>query len=241
MKTIYKSTTGIKLEDFLDDEKNRNKIYNKRCFYIIKANMDSKDNTKGMEVWKIGVAGEKDGGTSAYGRLRQYIIYYGVASDQNPCAGARLYYLGGTDYNPKVSLIDSEVHKREVFMKQELKRIGDVVRGTERVKTTLKVLLCLVTAKPELTKDVETTLRRGQRNIKEKDKVEKVTIHETVGRNKTLYRVTWNRPFVNADGTKNYETDQTYRELLNFPNGEKAVDKYEKMYKKKFPDAKFNH
>lgn len=60
----------VELNEFLQNPSNQKKMYDMRCLYVLRANAD-------QELVKFGIAGE-DGSTGAYGRLRQYIISYGV-------------------------------------------------------------------------------------------------------------------------------------------------------------------
>ena len=83
----------IELGPWLDIEANKKLIYNKRLFYVVKANAD--------DIIKFGIAG-LDGKSSGWGRLHQYINYHGEATELNHCSGIKLLYLAGTVYNPNV-------------------------------------------------------------------------------------------------------------------------------------------
>ena len=179
LKEIYKTTDnrGVELDKWLENEENVKKINNMRCLYVIKANAESstdgpttikletEDDVRGkpkvtvMDVFKFGVAGER-GGTGAFGRLGQYILAYGKSGPLNPCMGVRLFYLAGNVYNPNVALENSEVFKRELFMKQELKERGLISRGRERTKAALKEILCVAQMLPTSPQGMPSYLGR---------------------------------------------------------------------------------
>ena len=70
VKTIYESPDGIELKPWLDIQSNRRLLDNKRILYVVRANIDN-------SLIKFGIGGVEHGGTSAFGRLLQYINYYG--------------------------------------------------------------------------------------------------------------------------------------------------------------------
>ena len=101
----------VELNDFLQDPSNQKKMYDMRCLYLIRANMENK-------LTKLGIAGT-EGGTGCYGRLRQYVLEYGMEKPGFDCAGAKLFLLVGTKYNKNVELKDSFVFKKELQLKKE--------------------------------------------------------------------------------------------------------------------------
>lgn len=60
VKTLYESQDGIEMKQWLD---------NKRILYVVRANIDN-------SPIKFGIWGVEYGGTSAFGRLLQYIIFW---------------------------------------------------------------------------------------------------------------------------------------------------------------------
>ena len=70
VQTLYENYDGIELSPWLKVESNRDKLKNMRILYVVRANMDK-------SLIKFGIGGVEHGGTSAYGRLLQYVNYYG--------------------------------------------------------------------------------------------------------------------------------------------------------------------
>ena len=108
-KAETKNTKSIELAGWLENRENQGRIFDKRLFYAVKPNAE--------DVVKFGVAGTT-GKTGAYGRLRQYVMEYGVSSDMNRCMGVQLLYLAGNKYNPEVQLKDADVYKKELACKK---------------------------------------------------------------------------------------------------------------------------
>ena len=79
LKELLKNKKGVELKTWL--ERNKEKIKDKRIFYVLKANLEKED------VYKIGIS--ERGGTSAYGRLNDYYHFYGASSKTNPCKGVK--------------------------------------------------------------------------------------------------------------------------------------------------------
>ena len=175
-----------------------------RCLYVLKANRD--------DMFKFGIAG-LDGGTTAYGRLLQYVNFYGKQTDFNQCSGVQLLYLVGTKYNPNAETTNSWVFKKEKYIKDHFKidRINGengVYAGTgrerlESTKANLNKLIRLVNNTSNKTfDDVETERRKSetlkQSELVQTDYVVNITDHCTAptGKSKTRYRVYWNRPYI---------------------------------------------
>ena len=220
LKVIFKARgegSGVDLGKWLRNKKNLDKIQGMRLLYVMRAIQDD-------DVFKLGIAGVKDG--QPYGRLHQYVITYGDIKE-GACRGVLMYYLGGTKYQPDVTDVNSQVFRRELFMKQRLKEMGVVTRGTERVKTSLKELYKLISQRNKMTeKEVQQQLRLSERNLSKQDKVLEITAHKTYNKpKKTYYRARWSRP--DMDG--NPFTDEPYVKLIRFNGGKSAVDKYEKL------------
>ena len=83
VKIIYENLDGIELAQWLGKETNRRMLDNKRILYVVRANIDN-------SLIKFGIGGVEHGGTSAFGRLLQYINYYGEAGEFD-CKGIKLF------------------------------------------------------------------------------------------------------------------------------------------------------
>ena len=124
---------GVEINDFLNNDefaKQREELKNSRLFYVVRANSE--------KVFKIGISGMYDG--KAIGRLREYQLYYGDADDKNKCSGAKIHFLGKTEYNPDVLQKNSEIYKRELFVKRHLKNNDALDRGRERTSADIESL-----------------------------------------------------------------------------------------------------
>ena len=238
VQVLYQNPEGIELAQWLSQKSNRDLLTNKRILYVVRANIDN-------ALIKFGVGGVEHGGTSAFGRLLQYINYYGEKGEFD-CNGIKLFLIVANEYNANVEGKNSAIFRKEKFLKAQLK--GDTVsgRGTERVTTNLKKAFELIMrASNKTDEDIELERRKSellqQRNLQRDDKVVKVTQHTTPsGTGKTIYRAHWNRPFIipakkerGTDGRikttkeqKVFTTDQTYKELIQFQDGKEEVDKY---------------
>jgi len=64
-KELLRTKTGVELSNWI--ENNKDKLYNQRIFYVVKANLEQKD------TYKIGIS-EKSG-NGAYQRLKDYFHY----------------------------------------------------------------------------------------------------------------------------------------------------------------------
>jgi hypothetical protein len=202
VKTLYENKDGIELKQWLDVESNRRMLDNMRILFVVRANIDK-------SLIKFGIGGVEHGGTSAFGRLLQYVNYYGEGKEFD-CLGIKLFLIVANTYNPNVEGKDSAIFRKEKFLKGQLK--GDTLsgRGTERVTTNLRKLFGLIFQTSNKTdEDIELERRKSERleqaNITTDDKVMKVTAHVTpkTGRGVTLYRTHWNRPY-----TINYREDK---------------------------------
>jgi len=286
LKEIYKTTDnrGVELDLWLDKEENVKKINNMRCFYVIKANAESstdgpstikveteselqgKPKVTVMDVFKIGIAGEK-GGTGAYGRLSQYILAYGRSGPLNPCVGVRLFYLAGNVYNPNVSIENSEIFKRELFMKRELKERGLISRGRERTKAALNEILCVAQMPIKKFDDEATKLRTSKREalktakqkmddeaqLLQTDEVIEVMSHKPVRpdkkfKGKTEYKLKWNRPFSTDKGKVNFTFETLEQAIGNDAQVEDLggnlgavdlIEDYQDSFREKNKNAKF--
>ena len=246
VKTLYESQDGIELKQWLDVQSNRRMLDNKRILYVVRANIDN-------SLIKFGIGGVEHGGTSAFGRLLQYINYYGEGGEFD-CKGIKLFLIVANEYNPNVDGKNSAIFRKEKFLKAQLK--GDTMsgRGTERVTTNIRKLFNLIFQTSNKTdEDIELERRKTERleqaNITSDDQVMKVTAHVTPkGKGKTVYRTHWSRPFVltekvrDKDGrlvTKEkqvFTTDETYKNLVTFRDGKEKADEY----KAKHVRAKYN-
>jgi hypothetical protein len=247
VKTCYENKDGTELKPWLDKESNRRMLDNKRILYVVRANIDN-------SLVKFGIGGVEHGGTSAFGRLLQYVNYYGEGGEFD-CKGIKLFLIVANEYNPNVDGKNSAIFRKEAFLKKQLR--GDTLsgRGTERVTTNIRKLFNLIYQTSNKTdEDLELERRKSERleqsNITADDQVMKVTAHITpkTGTGKTLYRTHWSRPYnlttkePDKDGkmvTKKkqvYTTDESYKNLINFRDGKEKADEY----KAKHPRAKFN-
>ena len=92
----------VELAEWLKD--NRDNLDDMKILYVIKPNRD--------ELLKFGIAGAREGGTSAYGRLRQYLNIYGKQDVNFPCLGVNLYYIFGNKYAKDVQTTNTYVFKK---------------------------------------------------------------------------------------------------------------------------------
>ena len=247
VKTLFESSGGMELKQWLDKETNRRMLDNKRILYVVRANIDA-------ALIKFGVGGVEHGGTSAFGRLLQYINYYGEQGEFD-CKGIKLFLIVANEYNPNVEGKNSAIFRKEKFLKAQLK--GDTMsgRGTERVTTNIRKLFNLIRQSSNKTdEDIEVERRKTERlqqaNVTSDDQVMRVTAHVTpkTGTGKTVYRTHWSRPYVLTEKVRDkegrlttkqrkvYTTDETYKKLITFRDGKEKADEY----KAKHPRAKFN-
>ena len=247
-KVIYENHNGIELAQWLSKESNRRMLDNKRILYVVRANIDA-------ALIKFGVGGVEHGGTSAFGRLLQYVNYYGEQGEFD-CKGIKLFLIVANEYNPNVDGKNSAIFRKEKFLKSQLK--GDTMsgRGTERVTTNMRKLFGLIKQSGNQTdEDIEIKRRKTERleqaNITSDDQVMKVTAHVTpkTGKGKTLFRTHWSRPYILTEKVRDKNTgrmvtkekkvsttDESYSNLINFRDGKEKAAEY--MASK--PRAKFN-
>jgi len=239
-------TNSVELHEWINNETNKRRIYDTRCLYIIKANQEN--------IIKWGISGTT-GKAGSYGRLAQYIHYYGVSSDLNPCAGVKLLYLAGNIYNPNVDLVNTAVYRKELQIKQHFHSDAITSRGFERqFLEKLDELMAIIddpSNKSDEDKETErrTSERLEQSNITPFDKVMKIISHDTKGgksQAKTKYKVQWSRPYVltekkKIDGkivTTQKEvpfTFETANKLITYLDGAKQLEVYHILHK----DSKF--
>ena len=247
VKTIYENFDGIELKQWLDVQTNRRLLDDKRILYVVRANIDN-------SLIKFGIGGVEHGGTSAFGRLLQYINYYGEGGEFD-CKGIKLFLIVANQYNTNVEGKNSAIFRKEKFLKSQLK--GDTLsgRGTERVTTNIRKLFNLIYQTSNKTdEDIEVERKKSERleqaKITTEDQVMKVTAHATpkTGKGVTLYRTHWSRPYIettkqrNKDGrmvtkTKEiYTTDESYKNLITFLDGKQKADEYKASHSR----AKYN-
>ena len=245
-KTRSNPIRTVELGPWLEDEKNKKRIYNMRLLYVLKP--------VGDDTIKFGVAG-LTGEASTYGRLHQYINEYGYRSDLNQCAGIDMLYLGGTAYKSNVKTVDSKVWMKEAACKAYFRSDAIKGRGFERIlQERLDELFTIIDDKSNKSfEDIETIRRQSERlqqaEIKETDKIVKVISHHTKGgtsKAMTKYTVKWNRPYVLTQKKKVNgkivttettvdTTEEYYKNIIVFPGGDRAMNNYKIMN----PDAKF--
>ena len=193
-------TNSVELGPWIDNFDNQKKMNDMRLFYVIKPNAEN--------VVKFGVAGT-NGGTGAFGRLRQYIHSYGYSDDLNRCRGVQLLYLAGNKYNPRVELVKSDVFKKELAAKRYFRapeiKAHLIGRGFERFDLDrLQELFDIIDDQSNKDfGDVETerrvSERLAQQNLTADDFIVKIIDHITKGgksKAMTQYLCYWNRPFV---------------------------------------------
>ena len=204
----------VELNQFLQDPSNQKKMYDMRCLYVLRANAD-------QELVKFGIGGT-EGGTGCYGRLRQYVISYGVEEVGFSCKGVKLFLLVGTKYNPTVELKESFVFKKELQLKKQFKGDNLPGRGIERVVTNLAKLYEVIFDSSTMSSlEKETKLRRSlridQSKILDTDYVLNVTKHITPkkGTGKTVFYTEFTRPYIDEktnQKTKKKETTLTFQQ-----------------------------
>ena len=246
VKILFEDVQGTELKPWLDKEANRRMLDNKRILYVTRANLDN-------GLIKFGVGGVENGGTSAFGRMLQYINYYGEQGEFD-CKGIKLVLIVANEYNPNVEGKNSAIFRKEKFLKAQLR--GDTLsgRGTERVTTNIRKLFNLIKQSSNKTdEDIEVERRKTERleqaKVTSEDQVMKVTAHVTPskGKGKTLFRTHWSRPYVltekkrNKDGKlvttekKVWTTDEPYSKLITYRDGKEKTDSYIKAH----PRARF--
>jgi hypothetical protein len=246
-KIIFEDKDGVELAPWLGEKKNRDLLTDKRILYCVRPNIDA-------GLIKFGIGGVEHGGTGAFGRLLQYVNYYGESGEFD-CKGIKLFLIVANQYNPNVEGKNSAIFRKEKFLKAQLK--GDTLsgRGTERVTTNIRKLFSLIKQNSNKTdEDIETERRKSellaQRNVTAEDQVMKVTSHVTPpkGTGKTYFRVIWSRPSIefkyvkDKNGRmvkkeiKNYGTDEPYNRIITWLDGKEKADEY----MAKHPRAKFN-
>jgi len=245
-RTRSKKDTTLELGPWLDIEINKRKLYNTRCFYIVKPNSEN--------IVKFGIGG-LEGRASAWGRLHQYINEYGYSEDLNPCAGIKLLYLAATIYNPNVETTSSAVYRKELACKQYFRDTAIKGRGFERIfLERIDELFKIVDDKSNKSfEDIELERRQSERlaqaNLTPEDKVIKIISHDTKGgksQAKTQYKTQWSRPYKLTEKKKvngKIETTEqlvdttfeTANKLIGFLDGAKALEVYHILH----PDAKF--
>ena len=236
----------VELGPWQDIEANKRRVYNNRCFYVLKPNAD--------DVVKFGIAG-LEGKSSTWGRLHQYINEYGYATDLNPCTGIRLLYLAGNIHNPNVEAINSAVYRKELACKDYFRDTAIKGRGFERILLErLDELFKIVDDSSNMTfLDIETDRRTSERlaqaEITTEDAVVRISKHDTkVGKSraKTQYMVHWTRPYMLTEKkrvkgvitttTKAVDTTwEPYNKIITFLDGSKAVEVYKILH----PGANF--
>ena len=214
------SRQPVNLEDWL--RANPDKLNNKRIFYVIKANLEP-------DITKFGIT--TDGGNSAQNRMKQYLITYGKNSSSNRCTGVKLWYMAGTEYNRLVQTTNTLVHKKELYLKRELKSKSETEpgRGTERTKVSPPDLMRMIDrASNKTTGDVVTDIRKSAR-IEQAEVKRRDTIVDILKRSGTKFLVKWSRPYVDPITKKSVsETWETEKFINESKGGKDALVKFKK-------------
>lgn len=263
VQIMFEDKNGVELRTWLYEKtkvkgrlvENRTRLTNKRILYCIRPNMDN-------SLIKFGIGGVENGETSAFGRLLQYVNYYGESGEFD-CQGVKLFLIAANEYNPNVDGKNSAIFRKEKFLKAQLK--GDTLsgRGTERVTTNIDKLFNLIKQSSNKTdEDIEIERRKSdllaQRNITSVDQVMRILKHETPskGTGMTQFITEWSRPTIieefakdskgkikkDASGNRiritreDFTTRESYKNLINFRDGKEKAD----AYMKKHSRAKFN-
>ncbi len=237
VKILFKDLRkGVELGPWLRNKSNYAMLRDMRVMYVLRANIDN-------SLIKFGIGGVQQGGTSAWGRLHQYVITYGE-TDEFDCKGVKLFLVVGNKFNPDVEQTNSAIFRKELFLKRELG--GDTLpgRGTERVTTNLQKLYTMIMDDSNKTfEDIElerrTSERLKQAEITSEDQVMRVSDHYTAakGKSKTVYLVHWSRPYTltkkkRVDGKivttreEVYTTNEPYSKLLTYRDGKARADEY---------------
>lgn len=244
-RTRSKKDTTVELGPWLNLETNKRRLYNTRIFYIIKPNID--------DVVKYGIGG-LEGKSGAWGRLHQYILEYGYATELNPCTGVRLLYLAATVYNPTVLTVNTSVYRKELACKQFFRDTAIEGRGFERIlQERLDELFKIVDSKSNKSwEDIEVERRTSERlqqaEVTPEDKVIKIISHITKPKSKakTQFLVQWSRPYkltekkkvngkiVTTEKEVN-ETYEPYSKLITYLDGGKSFEIYSILH----PDTQF--
>lgn len=214
---------GVELKTWLDTHKTQ--LNNQRIFYILKANMESKD------IFKIGLS--ERGGQSAYGRLNDYYHFYGKSA-QGGCYGVSLHLVLANTWNPDVQNSDARVRRVETKMKAHFKDVER--RGSERFAVSIGQLFKYMTdnnllQEEEIEKSVRRTSRFAEKGQGAQDAVKSIVSHTTTRRGVVKYEVEFHEAFVydkNQVGTKKKMPNKvlTYDELVGMRHGKKTVDEY---------------
>jgi len=158
MQVVYDNAQGMELNTFLNDPKYTDQLINSRVFYIVKPRSE--------DILKFGISGNNDG--KGVGRLQQYRLTYGTHDPSNDCLGVKVYFVGRTNYNWLVEANNSEIAKRELYVKRYIKRNNLIARGRERTTANLSHL-----------KDIMFSFRGEDLPTEQR-----VSIRETKGRTK---------------------------------------------------------
>ena len=237
----------LELKPWLDLPETKKFLYNKRLFYIVKPNVEG--------VCKFGIAGNEGGKASGWGRLHQYVHSYGEQSDLSACAGVKLLYLAGNEYNPNVENIKSAVYRKELAAKRFFRDDALKGRGFERILQERLDELFKILEDPsnKSFEDIETERRRTERltqaNVNADDAVLAILKHDTKGgksKARTQYLTKWSRPYVLTEKkrvkgeivetTKEVDTTwETYTKLIGYLDGLAKL----KIYKEQHPSASF--
>jgi hypothetical protein len=127
--------------------------------YVIQANLDL------GKITKFGIAGMDSG--NPFSRLNEYVLMYGPLDPKNECQGVKVFFIGVTRYNRLVEARNSQVHKIEKKLKDEVKSVREHIgRGLER--TTRKPAAIIKRIK-QLTK--ETGLEDEESNLQNRELV----------------------------------------------------------------------
>jgi len=242
-----KEQEPVELGEWLQVQKNQDDIYNMRCLYVLRANAD-------QELVKFGIGGT-EGSTGCYGRLRQYVISYGVEEVGFSCKGVKLFLLVGTKYNPTVELKESFVFRKELQLKREFKGDNLPGRGIERVTTNLAKLYQIIFDSSTMSSlEKETKLRRSlridQSKVIDTDYVLNILGHTTPqkGTTKTTYLLEWTRPYedeyTNQKTKKKeaklyFKTNEPGKKIKDYPNGEVTLRRYQVAQKAMDPKVVF--
>ena len=220
---LYQNTEGIELDTWL--RKNGDSLKNKRIFYVVKARLD-----KEKDVYKIGIS--ERGSNSAFGRLADYVHFYGVTNKENECQGVKLYLLLSNVFNPDVANPDAAVRKLETKVIAEF--ADKRVRGRERIDVSIQDLFKylednkFIVDNEIITRKTPRLLEKGQAA---NEAVKKIINHTKDRRGNLKFEISFMDGFKYDKNEKQIPFTRpnitlSYDEIIEFPRGKTLLDEY---------------
>ncbi len=166
MKEVYYNKNGICLAEWLG--KHHRELTGYNVFYIVQPVADIQ---RSVSVFKFGIAISPRNGSA--NRLRHYVHQHGRMV-RGSCLGVKLLYLAKTKNNEEnVEYKNTDVFRNELYMKQYVKKMKKLLpmRGGERTRMELDKFIWVLKKLPY--EDIETDLKRSERQEKAKIKAKK--------------------------------------------------------------------